>query len=534
MSKIIFFEQDAREKLKEGVDMIADSVSPTLGPRGRNVVIGSQFGAPRITNDGRTIADNIILEDPTENIGAEIAKSCARKTDLVVGDATTTTIVLLQAIIDEGVKHLKTSVSPMKLRAGIEKATEMVIKKLEEMTIPVDTDKMMEHVATLSVENPKIGKIIADTIKKIGTDGIVTVEEYEGDDIEVEITEGMRFDRGCISFYMLTNYEKMIAEYRNVHILVTDKKIITSQEIIPFLEKLANSGKNELVIIADDVDGEARQTFELNKKNGLFNILAIRAPGTFDTKHELLEDIAVKCGATLVTDQSGINLSTAGLDILGYAGKVTATKDFTTIVRGAGNAMDVDKYVDTLKKRRNQAVSKYEKTKLEERIAQLSGSVAVIKVGGLTETDRKYTKDKIDDAVNATKHASQEGIVAGGGVALVKAGRKVATELKSNIDPEILIGINILLLAITKPLQQIARNAGRVAWNKISDHINTDNDLSGYDAFTDELTDNMIESGIIDPVKSVKTALLNASKDGALLLTTDVSISEKPEKNKTE
>lgn len=528
MSKLIFFEQDAREKLKEGVDMIADSVSPTLGPRGRNVVIGSQFGAPRITNDGRTIADNILLDDPTENIGAEIAKSCARKTDLVVGDATTTTIVLLQAIIDEGVKHLKTSVSPMKLRAGIEKATEMVIKKLEEMTIPVDTDQMMEHVATLSVENPKIGKIIADTIKKIGTDGIVTVEEYEGDDIEVEITEGMRFDRGCISFYMLTNYEKMLAEYRNVSVLVTDKKIMTSTDLIPFLQRLGDAGKGELVIIADDVDGEARTTLEQNQN--LMKTLCIRAPGTFDTKHELLEDIATKCGATLVTDQSGINLSTASLDILGFAGKVTATKDFTTIVRGGGNQMDVDKYVDTLKKRRNQAVSKYEKTKLEERIAQLSGSVAVIKVGGLTETDRKYTKDKIDDAVNATKHAAQEGIVAGGGVALVKAGRKVATELKSNIDPEILIGINILLLAITKPLQQIARNAGRVAWNKISDHINTDNDLSGYNAMTDELTDDMIRDGVIDPVKATKTALINASKDGALFLTSDVSIAEKPEK----
>lgn len=528
MAKYILFEEDAREELKEGVDIVADAVKVTLGPRGRNVVIGNQFGAPRITNDGRTIADNIILENPTRNMGAEIAKSCARKTDFVVGDATTTTVVLLQAIIDEGVKHLKNSVSPMKLREGIELATKSVLEKLEEMTILVDTDQMMEHVATLSVENPKIGKIIAETIKKVGKDGIVTVEEYEGDDIEVEMTEGMRFDKGCISFYMLTNYEKMLAEYRDVDILVTSKKIITSTDIIPLLERLANSGKNELVIIADDVDGEARQTFELNKKNGLFNILAIRAPGTFDTKHELLEDIAKKCGAVVISDQSGIQFSNCDLSILGHADKVTSTQTHTTIVNGAGNQMDVDKYVDDLKKRRNNSESKYEKTKLEERIAQLSGSIAIIKVGGLTETDRKYTKDKIDDAVNATKHAVEEGIVAGGGVALVKAGKKVALELTSDIETEILIGMNILLLAITRPLEQIARNAGRVAWDKISEHVNNGGDLSGYNAQTDELVDDMITAGVIDPVKATKTALINASKDGALFLTSDVSIAEKP------
>lgn len=524
--KEIKFEKDARETMKEGIDMVCDAVKLTLGPRGRNASISSPFGAPRITNDGRTIADAISLKDPFENMGAEFAKDSARKTDKEVEDATSTTLTLLQAIIDEGMGHMKTGISPMKLREGIELATKKVIEELKAMAIPVETKEMLEQVATVSVENPEIGKIIADIIWDIGEDGVITVEEHELDDIETEVVEGMQFDKGCISPVFLTDFQRMVAEYRDVHILVTDKKILVSADILFLFEKMGNAGSRDLVIIADEIDGEAIKTFEMNRARGIFNVLGIRAPGTMEQKRELLTDIATKVGATLVTDESGISLATTDLSILGKAEKVKSNQFTTTIIGGYGKPDAVQERANDLKARIELTGSKYEKSKLQARIAQLVGKVGVIKVGATTESKRKYLKDKIDDAVGSTKRARMEGIVAGGGTALMKAGRKVVISLDSSIDPEVLTGMQILLVAVTTPLAQIALNAGKKRYEEIAEFVNNGGDNAGYNALTNQLVDDMVKEGIIDPAKTERIALENASADGALFLTTDVGIAD--------
>lgn len=527
MSKKVLFETKAREKMIEGIDTVCDAVKITLGPRGRNVAIANQYGAPRITNDGRTIADAITLHDPFENMGAEFAKDCARKTDREVGDATSTTLVLLQAVIEEGTKYMKAGTSPMKLREGIEIATEKVIAELKAMAVPVDTKEMLEQVATVSVENPEIGKIIANVIWDIGPDGVITVEEHEGDNIETEIVDGMQFDKGCISPVFLTDFERMVAEYKDVHILITDKKLLVSTDILYLFEKMGIAGYKNLVIIADEIDGEALKTFELNRGRGLFNVLGVRAPGTMEQKRELLQDIAIKVGATVVDDNSGINLATCDIDILGKAKIVKANQFTTTIIGGEGDDEKITDRANELKSRKENTLGKYEKSKLDERIARLIGKVGVVKVGATTDANRKYLKDKIDDAVNSTKRAREEGIVPGGGTALMKAGRKVVVALDSSIDPEILTGMNILLQAVILPLAQIAKNAGKMPYKEISEWVNKGGDYSGYNALTNKFIDDMVESGIIDPLKTERIALQNASVDGALFLTTDVAIADK-------
>jgi len=526
MSKLVRFEKEGREAVKEGIDVVCDAVKITLGPRGRNVMIASPYGAPRITNDGRTIAESISLPSSLENVGAEFAKDSARKTDREVGDATSTTLVLLQAIIEEGVKHMKSGISPMKLREGIEIATKKVIEELKAMAIPVDTKEMLEQVAIVSVENQEIGKIIANIIWEIGPDGVVTVDEHDGDNIETEIVEGMQFDRGCISPVFLTDFEKMLAEYKDVHILVTDKKILVSADILFLFEKMANAGYKDIVIIADEIDGEAIKTFEKNRAHGLFNVLGIRAPGTMDQKRELLQDIAVKVGATLVTDESGISLSTCDMSILGKAKVVKSNIHNTTIIGGEGKEEDILKRANELKSRKDNTNSKYEKSKFDERIAKLIGKIGVIKVGATTDANRKYLKDKIDDAVNSTKKSREEGIVPGGGTALMKAGRKVVLQIDNTVDPEILLGMNILLIAVTIPLAQIAVNAGKMPYHEIAEFVNSGGDNAGYNALTNTLVDDMVVGGIIDPCKTERVALQNASVDGSLFLTTDVFIAD--------
>ena len=526
MSKEIKFEKEAREAMKEGIDIVCDAVKITLGPRGRNVAIANMYGSPRITNDGRTIAESISLENSTENMGAEYAKDSARKTDKEVEDATSTTLVLLQAIIEEGMNHMKTGISPMKLREGIELATKLVIDELKAMAVPVDTKEMLEQVATVSVENAEIGKIIADVVWDIGKDGVITVEEHDADDIEVEVVEGMQFEKGCISPIMLTDFERMLAEYKDVYILVTDKKILVSEDSLYLFEKLAMAGHKNLVIIADEIDGEALKTYEMNRAKGIFNVLGVRAPGTMEQKHELLTDIAVKVGATLVDDNSGIDIKTADLSILGKAQIVKSNVHRTTIIGGAGSLEAVQKRADELKARKENTNSKYEKSKFDERIARLVGKVGMIKVGATTDAKRKYLKDKIDDAVGSAKKSREEGVVAGGGTALMKAGHKVVLSLDNTIDPEVLTGMSILLTAITIPLAQIAMNAGKMSYEKISEFVNNGGDNAGYNALTNELVDDMVVAGIIDSVKTERIALINASADGALFLTTDVSIAE--------
>lgn len=533
MSKIIKFNEDARKALKRGIDTVADAVKITIGPRGRNVVLDRGFGGPTITNDGVSIAKEIVLRDKFENMGSEIVKEVATKTNDIAGDGTTTSVVLTQAIVAEGLKHTSMGVNAMALRAGIEEATELAVKALKEISKPIKSNDEIRQVATISAESKDIGAIIADTIEKVGKDGVVTVEEAQTLGIASEVVEGMQFDRGYVSAYMITNTDRMEAEYRDVPILVTDKKISTIKDILPLLEKVAQSGKKELVIIADDVDGEALTTFVLNKLRGGFNVLAVKAPGYGDRKKELLADIAATIGAKVVSEELGVKLETAEFEVLGRAAKVIAKKDTTTIVDGKGKKADIDDRVASLKKQRQASESKFDKEKIDERIAKLSGGVAVIRVGAATETEMKYLKLKIEDAVNATKAAIEEGIVAGGGSALIRAARKIhekrADEKFERLSAETKLGYDIIARSLETPLKQIAVNAGKddgsVIVNKI---MESKEENAGYDAHKDIVIKDMIGAGIIDPVKVTRTALQNAASAAAILLTTEVAIAEEP------
>lgn len=541
MAKQILFNQDAREALKRGVDKVAHAVRVTIGPRGRNVVLDKGYGAPVITNDGVTIAKDISLKDKFENMGAEIVKEVATKTNDAAGDGTTTSVVITQALVEAGFKRSATGANSMGIRRGIEEATKDAVEALKKMAKPIKTDNEVKQVATISAESEEIGAIIADTIKKIGKDGVVTVEESQSMGIESEVVEGLEFDKGYISAYMITNSERMEAEYKDPFILLTDKKISTVKDILPLLEKVAASGKKDLVIIADDVDGEALTTFVVNKLRGSFNVLAIKAPGYGDRKKEMLGDIAATIGAEVISEELGRNFENAEVTMLGRASRVVSTKDSTIIVGGKGKKEDIKKRIESLKAQRKATTSKFDIEKIDERIGKLSGGVAVIRVGAATETEMKYLKLKIEDAVNATKAATSEGIVIGGGAALAKASKKIEVKYKESKEAksahenaeaaEFAAGYTAVIDALKEPLRQIAKNAGKEDGVVVAEVLKGE-DNSGYNALSDEYITNMFEAGIIDPVKVTRSALEHAASAVAILLTTEVAIADEPEEKK--
>ncbi len=535
MAKQILFNAEARMALKKGVDIVADAVKTTLGPRGRNVVLDRGYGTPTITNDGVSIAKDITLADKFENIGAEIIKEVAVKTNDVAGDGTTTAVVLMQAMVREGIKQIAMGVNAMGIKLGIEAAKGDVVAALKTLAKPIKSKEEIMQVATVSAESKEIGKIIANTIDKVGKDGVVTVEESQSFGVECEIALGFEFDRGYISPYMITNHDRQESEYRDVPILITDKKISTIKDILPLLEKLAQSGKKDLVIIADDVDGEALATFVVNKLRGGFNVLAIKAPGYGDRKKEILEDIAVTTGGTVISEDLGMKLESVEINALGKVAKMISTKDKSIIAGGKGKKADIEARVAMLKAQAGEAKSKYDIEKIEERIAKLSGGVAVIKVGAATETEMKYLKLKIEDAVNATKAAIEEGVVPGGGTALIKVAHMVenkAHKNTGNFDAEFKVGYQILVKALEAPLRQIAINAGKDDGAVIVEKVKTAKGNTGYDAVSDQIISDMITAGIIDPVKVTRSCIENAASAAAVFLTTEVAIADEPEKDK--
>jgi len=535
MAKIILYNEDARRALKRGVDVVANAVKITIGPRGRNVVLDKGYGSPTITNDGVSIAKEITLKDKFENMGAEIIKEVASRTNDGAGDGTTTATILAQAIISEGMKQTTMGVNAMGVKSGIEMAAKDIVSALRGFAKPIKSDAEIAQVATISAESVELGAIIADTIKKVGKDGVVTVEESQTTSLESEIVEGTQFDKGYISAYMITNTERMEAEFKDPAILLTDKKISTIKEILPLLEQLAATGKKDLVIIADDIDGEALATFVVNRLRGAFNVLGIKAPGYGDRKKEILQDIAVTVGATVISEDVGLTFENAGITALGKARKVISTKDTTVIVGGKGKKEDITERIAQLKTQRDNIDSKYDKEKFDERIAKLSGGVAVIRVGAATETEMKYLKLKIEDAVNATKAAIEEGIVAGGGVSLIRAANSVEKSYitKKGMTQEQQLGYTIVLKALEAPLRQIVINAGKDDGSVVVERIKNGKGNLGYDALLDIDVPDMIAAGIVDPVKVTRLCVENACSAAAILLTTEVAIAEESKEEKT-
>ncbi len=532
MAKEVIFGEDVKKRVKKGVDTVADAVKVTLGPRGRNVILDKGYGGPTITNDGVSIAKEINLKDKFENMGVEVIKEVANKTNELAGDGTTTATILTQALFTEGLKHTTMGVNPMGVRMGMEHAGQDVVKALHEMATQISTNEEVKQVATISAESEEIGSKIAETIDKVGKDGVVTVEESQSFGIETELTEGMEFDRGYVSPYMVTNPERMEAEYKDAQILVTDKKISSVQEILPLLEKVAQTGKKELVIIADDIEGEALTTFVINKLKGGFSVLAVKAPGYGDRKKDTLQDIAVMTGGELITDETGLTLENAELSQLGKADRVVSTKEKTVIVGGDGTKEAIDERVEALKVQLSQNDSKFEKEKIEERIAKLSGGVAVIKVGAATETEMKYLKLKIEDAVNATRAAIEEGIVPGGGTSLAKAAAIVEEKMQKDLSRDELIGYKIVLKALEQPLRQLADNVGKDEGAVIVQKVKEAGGNAGYDGVNAVIVDDMIKAGIIDPVKVERAGVQHAISAVAMLLTSEVAIADEPEEDK--
>ncbi|MBX4210393.1 chaperonin GroEL [Candidatus Parcubacteria bacterium] len=538
MSKQIAYSEDARKSLKRGVDQVADTVKITLGPRGRNVVLDRGYGSPMITNDGVTIAKEITLKDKFENMGAEIIKEVAEKTNDVAGDGTTTSVVLMQAMVSEGFKRTTMGANAMAVRHGIEQAAKDAVAALKSLAKPIKTDAEIRQVATISAESEEIGAIIADTIKKVGKDGVVTVEESQSMGITSDVVEGMEFDKGYISAYMVTNAERLEAEYSDAPILITDKKISAMKDVLGIMQKVAESGKKDLVIIADDVDGEALTAFVLNRLRGAFNVLAVKAPGYGDRKKDMLADIATTVGAKVISDETGVKLETVDMSVLGRAQKVIATKDNTIIVGGKGTKKDIDARLSSLKKQKETVESKFDKEKLDERIAKLSGGVAIIRVGAATETEMKYLKLKIEDAVNATKAAIEEGIVAGGGTALIKVAEKLlmphkeAKKTETARNTEYLAGYSVVIESLKQPLKQIVVNSGKDDAAVIIDQVIKGGASAGYDALNDVMIEDMFKAGIIDPVKVTRSALQNSASAAAILLTTEAAITDEPKEEK--
>lgn len=542
MPKQILFHEKAREALKRGVDTLADAVKVTLGPKGRNVVLDKGYGAPNITNDGVTIAKEIELEDKFENLGASVIKQAAEKTNDVAGDGTTTATVLAQIMIEEGLKYVKDGADPMWVRRGIEHAAKVTADALSEIAKPVKSSEETAQVATISCESAELGKIIAEAISKVGKDGAITVEESQGTGIEKEIVEGLQFDRGYVSPYMITNAERMEATMESPAILITDRKISSIHDIIPVLEKIAKSGKKELVIIADDIEGEALATLVVNKLRGAFSTLAVKAPGFGDRRKEILQDIAVVTGGTVVSEDLGLKLESVELDMFGSARRVVAGKENTTIVGGRGKKSEIEKRIKQLRAQIEETKSEFDREKLEERLAKLSGGVAVLRIGAATETEMKYLKLKVEDAVNATKAAVAEGIVPGGGSALLKAGVLALKDIKKLQRSEtgknaeaVEFGAKIVYRALEEPLRQIVRNTGSRDEESVVKEISeklaaAPGSNIGFDAVLGEVIPDMLKAGIIDPVKVTKSALSNAASVAAMLLTTEVAITDLPKK----
>lgn len=526
MSKQINYSEDARQGLLRGVDILANAVKTTLGPKGRNVVLDKGFGAPIITKDGVTVAKEIEVEDKLENAGVELVKEVASKTNDDVGDGTTTATVLAQAIAREGVKNVVAGANPVALKRGIDKCVEALVKELKENISQPVKDGEIANVASISANDKDIGGKIAQAMKEVGKDGVITVEESQSFGMEIEVVKGMRFDKGFVSPYMITNPDRMEAEYEDAHILITDKKISSVQDVLPVLEKVAHTGKKDVVIIADEVEGEALATFVLNKLRGSFNVLAVKAPGFGDRRKEMLKDIAVLTGGKVITEELGLKLENTELEDLGRAHKVLATKDHTTIVEGAGNTKEIEARVAQIRKEIENSDSDFDKEKLQERLAKLAGGVAVIKVGAATETEMKEVKHRIEDAVGATKAAVEEGVVPGGGVALIRAA-KVLDSLKLEKEEE--VAKNILRRALEEPLRQIAQNAG-VDGAVVAEEVKKSKDAVGYNAGTNEYED-LIKAGIIDPAKVTRSALQNAASIAGMILTTEAVVTEIPKKD---
>jgi chaperonin GroEL len=543
MAKEIVYSEAARKKLKAGVDKLANAVKITLGPRGRNVILDKGFGSPTITNDGVSIAKEIELEDRIENLGAEIVKEVASKTNDVAGDGTTTAIVLAQAIINEGLKNVTAGANPLLIKRGIELAKQKVVTYLKSISKPISGKDDIAKVATIAAEDHEMGNLIAEIIEEIGEDGVITIEESKTFGLQKEIVKGLQFDRGYVSPYMVTDTEHMRSEMEDPYILITDKKITTLQEILPVLEKVAATGEKNMVIIADEIEGDALSTLLVNKLRGVFNALAIKAPGYGDKKKEMLEDIACVTGGKVITEDLGLKLDKVELNMLGRARKVISTKDNTTIVEGKGNKDEINARIEQIKNQLQQIESDWDKEKLQERLAKLSGGVAVLKVGAPTEIEQKAKQHKAEDALAATKAAIAEGIVPGGGVALLRASQALETEAarlesdadKSNneIGREIRTGIAILKKAIEAPIRQIALNAGVDDGVVVATIKANSNENFGYNALTLQYVD-LIKVGIIDPTKVVRSALENAASAAATLLTTEVTVTDIPEKNKKE
>ncbi len=529
MAKLIKFHEDGRAAIKAGVDKIANVVKVSLGPKGRNVVLDKGFGAPTITNDGVTIAKDVELEDKFENIGAELIKEVAEKTNDVAGDGTTTATVLAQALIEEGIKNIVAGNDPIALKRGMDKALAAAVAGMKSISKPIKDKKEKMQVATISSLDEKVGGLIAEAMEEVGTDGVITVEESQTMGLEKEVVKGMRFDKGYVSPYMVTDPNRMEAVYEDPYILITDKKISAINEILPLLEKVAQSGKKDIVIIADDVEGEALATFVVNKLRGTFNVLAVKAPGFGDRRKEMLKDIAVLTGATFISEELGLKLENANLDDLGSARKVVASKENTTIVEGKGEVKEIENRIGAIRKEYQDSTSDFDKEKLQERLAKLAGGVAVIKVGAATETEMKQKKYKIEDALNATKAAVEEGIIPGGGSALIKVAYALDSFNQTKVEEDEEVGFKIVQKALAEPLRQIAKNAGIGDIAKIVEDIKDIKDTtSGYDFAKNEKTD-MIKAGIIDPLKVTRSALENAVSVASTLLTTEAVVTDKPE-----
>ncbi len=538
MAKDVKFSEDARQSIKRGIDKVADAVKVTIGPKGRNAILDKGYGAPTITNDGVSIVKDIELEDKFENMGAQLLREVASKTNDIAGDGTTTSTILTQAIIGEGLKYVAMGVNPVGIRYGIEIAGKEVIAELQASAKKIKSRAEIAQVATISAEDAETGSVIAEVMEKVGQDGVITVEESQTFGFSSEVVEGMEFDKGYVSPYMITDTEKMKAEMNNPYILITDKKISSLNEVLPILEAVAQAGKKDIVIIAEEIEGEALTTLIINKLRGTFNALAIKAPGFGDRRKEMLADIAVVTGGKVVSEETGTKLENATLEMLGTAKKVIATKDNTTIVDGAGIKKDIQTRIDQIRKQIENTTSSFDKEKLQERLAKLSGGVAVLKVGAATESELTYKKHKVEDALAATKAAVEEGIVAGGGTALVKAGVAVSKKFadgnlvtnNGGFEDETAAGVKILLRALEEPLRQIVQNAGKEEGAVIANFVKNDKAKnSGYNAVTNKTESDMVAAGIIDPVKVTRTALENAISVSAMLLTTEVAVTDKPE-----
>ena len=531
-AKQLAFAEDARRRLKDGVDVLASAVATTLGPKGRNVALDRKFGSPTITHDGVTVAKEVELEDPYENMGAQLLKEAATKTNDIAGDGTTTSTVLAHAMVNDGLKNLSAGANPMMLKRGIERASKAISDAITEMAIDVTTKEEIASVAAISAQDADIGELIAEVMDKVGKDGVITVEESKGLEFETEYVEGMQFDRGYISPYFVTDPEGMEAVIEEPYVLIHDKKISAATDIVPLLEKLVQVGKRDLVVLAEDIDGEALATLVLNKLRGMLNVLAVKAPGFGDRRKAMLQDIAVLTGGTVITEELGRKLESVTINDLGKAGKVSATKDDTTVIEGQGDADKIKGRIEEIKTEIDRSTSDYDKEKLQERLAKLSGGVAVIRVGAATETELKEKKHRVEDALSATRAAVEEGIVPGGGVALINALKSI--EKLSDDEADINTGIKVVRSALEMPLRGISRNAGQegaVVLEAVRrEQEESKSDRIGYDVISGDYVD-MVEAGIIDPAKVTKGALENAASIAAMILTTEALITDIPQED---